>query len=586
MGVSAAVFESNGQRSTHFIPGIFSRVDTSGGAGVGVGIEINSAIIGESFGGEPGKALLFTDENQAKAVLVGGPLLDAVLFALDPSSDGAPSFVIGVRMNNAIKATITLLNTATDVIDVEDRDFGVSGNQIQVAVENGTTTGKKVSIQKATELEIFDDVTAPFFDLIYTGAGTPAVLDITATNLTTAITGGPGGENLNIVLSTLNTIQDLVDTINAAASGVYTATITGNSTETLDKLDLVAAQNILVSYSVVGINFAIIDTLSTESAIVSAKFPSGGSRLIPDNIAFAFLSGGAENTPTDASQLTSVLSGLLTEDLMLLALISSDAALKAVFKTHIAFANGVFGKAERVGFVGEDFGATKSVAITTAKADAVIEDEGAIAVMANGFTRRDRFGVIKNWGSIYTAAVAAGLKSSLSVTEAITGKRINSVDSEFKFLQAEEIDLIKSGVTSANITAGVPGYRFTRSVSSFQGSNLIENEHSMKLTTLFVIKTIRNFVEARHKGFGILDDLKLVDIVNDVTEQLIDLKASRIIVINPNEADLIKREAFRDVKAIAQTADQAAISFFARIPAPFNFGFITFNVGIIVNVGG
>jgi len=579
MGVPAAIFESVGERTAHFIPTAATRLDTSAVAGVGANQTVNAVILGEAQGGEPGKALRISDPNQAAEVFKGGPLVDAVIFSLSPSPTIRPGAVFGVRTNLADKASLTLLATATDTVDVEDRDFGVAGNQIQIEVAAGTTEGKKLTILKADVTETFDNVITKFFDIQYTGGQATSQLDITATALTT--TTGLGGDDLNILFSTVNTIQDVISAVDSHPN--YTATVQGSTTESPDKMDEVTITDVKASaHTVLGVNFAVIKTLSEQSGIVNAKFPTTGSRLPPDNIAFTFLAGGAENTPTSSANLTTTLDGLLTEDLFLFALVDSDAALQAALLAHIQFANSVFGKAERQGYIGDDFGKTKSVAITDSKASAKVNNNGDISFLINGFTRRDRFGVVRNYGSIFRAAMEAGLKSALSLPEPTTNKTLDVLDSEFKFNRSELEDLIINGVAASNVEAGINEVRVVRSISTFQGTNLIESENSMKQSGLFMARSIRNLVETRHKGKP-LDALRVSFVLDDVRAQLNDFKKDGLITADPNDPN--GNPAFRDLRGDIQNGDQLVIRFFANLTAPTNFIFITLGFGIITDVG-
>ena len=58
----------------------------------------------------------------------------------------------------------------------------------------------------------------------YTGTGTSCLLTITANTLTTTVTGGPGGEDLNVNLVPVANTADLAATLNAAP---YTAALNG-----------------------------------------------------------------------------------------------------------------------------------------------------------------------------------------------------------------------------------------------------------------------------------------------------------------------------------------------------------------------
>ena len=82
------------------------------------------AIIGRSEGGEPLKALAFGSIPEARRALRGGPLLQAIEKAFDPSSETfGPSTVIGVRINPATKSFADLLTAdGTPCIALESTD--------------------------------------------------------------------------------------------------------------------------------------------------------------------------------------------------------------------------------------------------------------------------------------------------------------------------------------------------------------------------------------------------------------------------------------------------------------------------------
>ena len=88
MGVSPAIFESGGQRSEHYVPGVYSRsFNVSSPSGVSAG---NLCILGKSNGGKPFTLLEFDGLASAQETLVGGELLDAVGYAFSASNTYVP----------------------------------------------------------------------------------------------------------------------------------------------------------------------------------------------------------------------------------------------------------------------------------------------------------------------------------------------------------------------------------------------------------------------------------------------------------------------------------------------------------------
>jgi polysaccharide deacetylase len=115
--------------------------------------------------------------------------------------------------------------------------FDARGIKISTAVVAGYATGVLPSIQSwlnsghdinshSWTHQYYTNTSA--ITVQYTGTGTAATLSISGNHLTTAITGGPGGENVNIDLAetSYDTISKVLATLNGR--GVYTATLDPN----------------------------------------------------------------------------------------------------------------------------------------------------------------------------------------------------------------------------------------------------------------------------------------------------------------------------------------------------------------------
>ncbi len=574
MGVRFAVFESAGKRTAHLIPTGVSRIDTEGTVGLGVGISFDGIVIGESFGGEPGKPLILTDSTQAKNILVGGDLLNGIIFALEANSNNRPFRVLGMRMNPAIKATLTLQASANDVIDLEDRDFGERGNAIRGSVSNGSTEGKKIIIQKGSLLETFDNVIGKIFNITYTGGGAP-VLNITATQLT--VTGTPGAtDDIAVLFTEFTTMDDIINEI-ASFSSNYTISLVSNADAESTLLDLVSSQDISSIYTVEATNETIIQTISLRSAIANAKFPSSGFRSIPDNIALTAFTGGSEGT-TDFSSLTGFLNTLVTENIRLVSLLSESSSLQDAVKSHIEFSNSDFGNSFRGAFFGDSHGKTISVAITDAKARALSMNNPAINYCINGFTRRDAFGIEKDFGSFFRGAMELGMKVSLPIPEPTTNKEIDVIKSEFAFDRAQLEELISAGVNASSPEPGSGLVKTKRMITTVQKQNLIENEFSMFITALIVSDELRAFIELRHKG-KVLDGIRQALIRGDIRLKLREFRDDGLFTGDASNPAFI----FNDTD-VTFNGDISFINYFANVSSPANFFFITNRFGFFVSL--
>ncbi len=135
--------------------------------------------------------------------------------------------------------------------------FDARGIQLSVAI----VTGYDLSNQLVTKFQSWigagRDVVAHSwshqyftfpnaFTLRYTGTGTAATATISANHLTTTVTGGPGGENMDLDLTNVayDTMSELVATINGRSG--YTATLDANCKGAVHSITLtdVSAQDI------------------------------------------------------------------------------------------------------------------------------------------------------------------------------------------------------------------------------------------------------------------------------------------------------------------------------------------------------
>jgi hypothetical protein len=126
MGVSPAIFESGGQRSEHYVPGVYGRsFNVSSPSGISAG---NLCILGKSSGGEPYKMIELSGLADAKETLVGGELLDAIGHAFSASNTYIPQKVYAMRVNDGTQSETTLVNGVTDLLKLKSWDWGVHTN--------------------------------------------------------------------------------------------------------------------------------------------------------------------------------------------------------------------------------------------------------------------------------------------------------------------------------------------------------------------------------------------------------------------------------------------------------------------------
>jgi hypothetical protein len=141
-------------------PGAYAFVDSVGMLASNLASGGILAIIGPAEGGTPNEVVAYTDTVLAKSVFKGGDLLTA---ALDAWSEGA-NIIYMLRIGSASQASLTLSESTTGVLTLTSDDYGTWANDIQVKVETGSVSGKKVTIkyydnvQNRTTLETGDNL--------------------------------------------------------------------------------------------------------------------------------------------------------------------------------------------------------------------------------------------------------------------------------------------------------------------------------------------------------------------------------------------------------------------------------------------
>lgn len=495
MGVDVVAFQSAGQRTEHYIPGAYSRPNyvRSAGGGVSAG---NAVFIGESNGGKPYYLEVFYTAGEAREVLKGGPLLEAVLVAFQMGGEYAPQKIMAMRVNPGTQATRILRSSGTDIITVKTQAYGLHANQLKMKLEAGTT-GKKLTVQSGTNPAVVkDDILRPSFEVQYGGTGSAATMAITKTGLTTTATGATA-DNLAIDFASFPTIGELVAYIDAHEK--YTCVIkTADSQEKCIQLDAVAAQDIKTAAYTASSNLqAVIDALGKFSEIESASFiDAAPTRVMPDvDTIWAYFSGGTHGACT-VSEYAAALLALESEDVNILGTPATDEATHILIRNHCVAMSSVEGRKERTFIVGGPVGETVAQAIARAKNLAT--DTGSLAYP--GFEAYDVLvpSVKKTFPPAMYAALLIGQESALAINEPMTNKSAGILAWESNLSKGDLVKLIQAGVTAGGKSQD-NRLATIRSLTTHQGNELQRCERSMKRESNYMMRDLR---EAISKSVG------------------------------------------------------------------------------------
>lgn len=151
------------------VPGSYSEVDASGLEQVGLSAAGIVAVLGTAEGGKPVSAISEVKDflrvkkpETARSLFRSGQLREVadMLFApaKDPNILGGAVEVVPMKINPATQSTGKLTNTYGDSIDMTSNDYGAFTEQVNVAIGDGTTQGKLVTITFEDVVESVDDL--------------------------------------------------------------------------------------------------------------------------------------------------------------------------------------------------------------------------------------------------------------------------------------------------------------------------------------------------------------------------------------------------------------------------------------------
>lgn len=493
-------------------PGYYAKRNIEAGGRVG-GVPLNSiVIIGKCEGGTPQSAsvpdeekiMFFGGSPDARSVMRRGDALDASLLSFFATPDvrinpGANEVGV-IRVNPATKSTKNLNNTdAAVALKVDSVDYGLHTTGIAINVSDGTT-GKLLEVRKDNVTISNDNVERPVIDVQYVGDGTTATLTKTATQITTTLAGDQtdGSANLTIDLSVSETAQAVVDYINSQVG--YTASLNnpefGESSS--KELDVVSAIDIKTAVATLKADAqAAIDSFNAIG-LVDVSIIDEAQRKPLENLAdFEFLTGGVEGTTTMQSWIDA-LELAIKQNFWLVVVLSDDSSVHQLLVSHVEEANGVKGRKERRGLTG----AGVSDDDATIKNKAALINSSFVGFYGPADYRFDSTGTeVKTPGYIWSAAIA-GMTAPNDPTTPLTHKSIRITKAAKTYTNREIEQFIKAGVMLSTPIPGGGGFRIERSVTTYQGSNLIANEWSIMGTILAITAEHRLRLDERFIGLA------------------------------------------------------------------------------------
>ncbi len=560
MGIGAAVFESAGKRSTHYVPGVYTRNRSiSNPSGISSG---NLCIIGQSAGGEPFKLLSFSSIEEAKGTLVSGNLLKAITYAFNCPADGlVPTVIYAMRINNASNSSVTLKDdSGVDTLKISSSIYGSQANQIKIYIAAGTSKGKKVTLEYNDESYSEDNIERQSFNVANVGELGQSLV-IANSKVTLKWTPEDGAEKtLALDFDSYPTISELVGAINN--TGVFSAEVLDSRVSASSyELDEVSYSSITETITLYANGAAQKEFIESVSFVKECTVISNRSLA---NVSGEYFTGGDSAEATTTS-LSAALSVLETEDIQIIATPETDISVAVAISEHCTSMSNVNNRKERTCFLGGSAGMTDDKAIENAK---LLNSALASYVVDNCKVLNPLTSTVETISGAMVGCILAAMESAVAVNVPLTKKALSVLSVTKKRTISNMNTLIQNGIMVVNPDPeNTSKIVCIRGLTTYQDDDLINCERSMTREALFMARDLRQ------KNSGKIGDVSTGSSLSDVVQTLRDAGrewASKGYIIPSGS------ENVWDIKASID-GDKIILDYSVYLAAPVNFIFITAN---------
>lgn len=553
-------------------PQVQSVVDDTALNAAGITASSTVGVVGVAAGGKPNTALYFTNAQDAISALRSGPMVDVVRRVFNPGAGNTGAAkVCAVRVNassGSTQSTVTIKDgSAVNDMVLTSVDYGAWTTQISIAVAAGTTQGTKITttfpvVGLPPKSVVNDNIYRALFSLYYSGSGTSPLFNVTATQVSTAVTGA-AGDVATLTFAAYPTIQALVSGLNAINGGAkWNAAILGLGSEACTTLDGLTSAAISITSgtptNILANLQACIDTVNAGGVMTAAR---STSLLAPASITATYLSGGQDASSPASSDWTTSFAVLENESVGIVVPAIDTAAIHVtVVAPHVVNMSAT--KRERIAIVGGSTG--ESVAATMTRAANLGSDR--VGLVYPGIQDPDAStGVLTTYAPYVTAGAVAGLLAGGRINQAATYRYIGPVGMEVNLKPSDVDQLLTGGVIPVQ---NVPnkGFRVVQSVSTFTASqNFVHNELSVRRNADVVSATVRDAVEP------LLASITGPDLVGTVFSAV---QTSLLTLFNNNllvgTLGSTTTPPFKNI-AVKATGNVVSIQFSAQVGVPANY---------------
>ena len=464
------------------------------------------AFIGSSGAGKPMEVLSFGNPDEARKVLVGGELCDAVVAAFSPSQDtGAAQTVHAVRIDQVSAATlkVPMSDKPDTLFTLKGKNFKSEDQLTGLKIEAGSAAGliKMTLAGKSNGMPWSvvsqDDMNAPRVHLEILTPKTNLFLNEDQI----VVELNPGGVDKRDVYLDINeflTLGAVADVLNAIQNddGDFVAQMTFDSPDdrellmgVLDKAGFITTGKRALTW-----NAWAIEQWFTQSCgdFVAIEFDKAGKERAskgPLTFDFRYLSAIA-STATTPLHWDDALALLQTKDVQWVQAVSGNELVHKQVNDHCLLCSNVL-RRERRSICGTGAGVSDADAIARAKA----LNSKRLSLVHIGHYAYNAAGKLSLRPAYMTAGLVAAAFAGANPGTPLTNKTLNILGVERDLRNPTDTDkLILGGVMPIENTE--TGYKVTQSITTWIGDSKYNNrEQSCGVAIDFAIRNVRQAVD-------------------------------------------------------------------------------------------
>jgi hypothetical protein len=479
------------------IPGAYASVNADAMAPNRLSPANTIAAIGVCHGGKPQEAIRVTSLREAMNLLRGGDLKTAAELMYDPSSDvpGAGE-VVFIRVNSAIQAT----GAISTQLGLTSDDYGAHTCFIRHKVENGTSAGKKITVNhQADDVTEIGDNLGPLLNLEHVNGsfiGARYSYDRSTNKflVETSVDGTTAWTELveyDTRVSPTDTIKGLASALDAHPDLVCTVSKYGDGTIPSDCLDTVTSvdlkDGVVTLTSEVGAVKQWLNLVCTLINAVNGSVPTGNIT----SYNWSNLTGGTEGAVVTNQDWTDALAKLETESDIKLVYVATD--VEAIHLSALSHCNQMsdikVGK-ERMLICGG--ASNESVEQSTTRA--VNQGDKRSVLVYPGVKRVNSVtGALDSLAPSLAAAIVCGMAAGVAPEIPLTYKTIRVQGME-KYLTDTELEtLLNQGVCPLRFLKSDGIYEVVQSITTYQkDANVIYRKLSGMRIHDYIRQELRN----------------------------------------------------------------------------------------------